>query len=270
MNILVKNGNFANVSIGERLLIPTAIAPAVSAFSTLTKAQKLALVNLYHTLYNAGLWTRLKKLYIPVISPSLALSHVNILTGETDWTPTAQFSLSSNGLTEVGDQPSYTGDTIPVSEQSLADITTFAYISKAIVHSATDATKETFGLGLSSRRSRSCMLYGQYQPDINFWLRDSSHNLRQGVTDSSTGDYTLIAGVVDSTPTSLHLAGFGQWFDRTTDVSLTFATIVPYVNQASGKVCLGGYLKISGLMDAITQTEYNTLLNAFKTFDAAL
>lgn len=270
MNILVKNGNFANVSIGERLLIPTALAPAVSAFSTLTKAQKLALVNLYHTLNDAGLWAKMKKLYIPIISPSLALTHVNILTGETDWTPTAQFSLTANGLTEVGDQPSYTGSTIPVSEQPLADITTFAYISKAIVHSASEATKETFGLNLSSASDRSCMLYGQYQPDINFWLRDSGHTARQAVTDASPGDYTLIAGVVDATPTSLHIAGFGQWFDRTTDVSLTFDRIVPYVNQASGKVCLGGHLKASGLMSAITQTQYTTLLNAFKTFEAAI
>lgn len=264
MNILVKNGNFANVTIGERLVIPTALEAAVSAFSTLTKAQKQALIALYNTLNSAGLWSRLKKLYVPVIAPSLALTHVNILTGEVDWTPTAEFQLTSNGLTEVGDAPTYTGDIISMGSQSLANITSFAYMSKALVGN----NKITYGLNLGTSSDRSMLVYGQYMPDVNMWINSSSMTIRTGITDASSGDYTLLAAVVDSDYTSVHKGGFGQWFSDTNDQNITFDRIMPY-NQ-NGSVGLGGTLKVSGLMDAITESEYNTLLSAFNTFDAAL
>ncbi len=265
MNILVENGNFANVTIGERLSIPAALTAAVSAYATLTKAQKIALIALYNTLNNAGLWSRLTKLYLPIIAPSLALTHVNVLTGEVDWTPTAQFQLTDEGLTEVGDGPTYTGSTINLGEtHTLADITSFAYMSKALI----SGNKLTYGLNLANSEDRSMLIYGQYMPDVNMWIKASSMTIRTGITDSSSGDFTLLAAVVDSNYASVHKAGFGQWFTDTNDQEVTYDRIIPYANN--GAVGLGGKLQISGLMDAITQSEYNTMLSAFNTFSAAV
>ncbi len=267
MNILVKNGNFGNVSIGERLVIPTALSAAVAAYGSLSRTQTRALINLYDTLRTAGLWAKLKKLYIPVIAPTLGKTHVNVLTGDVDWIPTEEFQLTANGLTEVGDQPTYTGGTISVDSQSLANITSFAYISKSLVSGAGGA-KCSFGLNLSSANDRSLLLYSQYQPDVNMWINSSSMTIRTSITDSTSGDYTLIAAVVDTDYTSVHKGAFGQWIDDTNNQSVTFDRIVPYSNM--GSVGLGGTLKISGLATAITEAQYNTMLSAFGTFSAAI
>lgn len=270
MNILVKNGNFSSVSIGERLVVPSALTAAVSAYGALSRTQLAALINLYETLRSAGLWSRLKKLYIPVIAPTRAKTHVNVLTGTVDFVPGSEFVLNSTGLTASGNGVTFTGSAIEMDSQSLTDITSFMYVSKAGNEYGGGSHNPSYGLNLSSSSDRGSMVWSEYRPDINFWTKSCTFTTRQAVTDSSSGDYTLIAGIIDADYTSVHMAGYGQYFDVTNNQNLTFDRIYPYTNTSEYKVYLDCDLQISGLMDAITQNEYNTLLSAFNTFNEAI
>lgn len=103
MKIVVKGADFSAVKIGTAVEIPETLQPAVTAMG-LSGDNLNAVVKMYNSLNDGGYWGKIDKLYLPVVAPSLAVSHVNLKDGQVDFVPGENLALNDYGIVGVGEK----------------------------------------------------------------------------------------------------------------------------------------------------------------------
>lgn len=90
--------NIGTIELPAELTAFTRAAIAASGNDTMTTPQKLALNDFFLTLQDEGIWSKLNKVYLPIITNSLQKSFVNYNGNNVDVVPSDSYTLRNRGI----------------------------------------------------------------------------------------------------------------------------------------------------------------------------
>ena len=114
MIIVLKDANFANNNIGEvevpRLINQFTLNAIAASGNTFTEAQTAALDDFFEAVGAFGtqssIWSKLSKVYMPMLAGSLARAVVNYKDNNVDVVPSDYYKIVNHGITRNGENTS--------------------------------------------------------------------------------------------------------------------------------------------------------------------
>lgn len=268
MLITVKNADFSSVKIGEFVNIPTPLQSIINAWDLSDEKKIRALVGLYGDLVEKGYWERIKYLYVPAVATSVELSHINLKTGITDFELDGNFKLVDEGLVCIDSPSVYTGSHITLEETELNNISVLSYINKERYNSR-PANSPTYFLSLSKNTRRSLLPYASNDKFFYISCDDGitpSYHMFEDVRDG----YNTYCATVENNTVKIAISN-NDFVNLTLTKTQTYNEIWPYLNPiVDKKPNISNIMKISCIMDAINQAEFDEISDIFNKFNDAL
>lgn len=272
--IIVTKGDYSENNIGQVILEKEvteevqAIADAygITSLDTIYKIQ-----DFYNEMVLQGLWSRMEKLYIPLLAPTLNKTFVNLKTSNNDWEPNAAlYNKTDHGIIAIEDGASDLSN-IPFV-RSIANSSMFVFCTSTAAAlpngSGQDATHIMFFNGLNTFRSNLAS-NSTYSHAGRFGSTGTTFLLSDFSKTSQRGLFMTAGGAVGEA-----IKGYGCGRETTLATAAvvptgSFATINPLRNH-SNNIRLRVPCAAWGYGDYFSFEDYKKLETALFNLEASL
>lgn len=274
--VIVTNGDFSANNVGYIEInkdISEEVQQIATLYGGLTSKKMFALQDLYDDLNQASLWTKMKRLYLPIIANGLDKTMLDIKNKNVDWVPDdTKYELTSNGIIGITDGV-IDNDSIAFS-QTIQDLSVFSYNSSDAAArpaaNGADVSHIFFTNDYNSFRSNGSSL-NTYGLSGRVGSTGFNGTFSDGFLRTSYKGLYMLTGGATGTPARAYAFGRNLVMSAVANMNsaLTMPVLRPFRNQptaGNSNIRLRVHSSVYGVGSEFSFSEYQQLNSFFENF----
>jgi hypothetical protein len=274
--IIITKGDYSANNIGQVVLekeISEVVSSIAAAYGVTSLDRIYALQDLYDNMVNAGIWGRMVKLYLPILSTDLSKSMVNAVTRTVDWEPNpAYYELAEHGIQSTEEGEGYVDSSSFPFVRSFENNSLFMLVTSTAPPKA-QAVGGSTTIVATSTGSNSYQMHIRIEPNYSHSGRFAPVSTifsGPAKTENNKGLY-MVTGAGLGTPIKGYALGKECSYTNVPVVpSGSFTNLKPFRSGSDGAIILRVPIAAYGWADYFTLEDYNTLKACLEQFTDAL